>query len=100
MGEAVIDLYEIEVSGLDVSHRHCLWSRKSQPNLEKLPAPGNVVGRQRMAFGGTGDVNRALAQTGCALCLTEDHLAGAGRLEAIVEEPELNGKHPCSAIII
>src|ERR1700746_2411969 len=100
MGEAVIDLYEIEVSGLDVSHRQCLWSRTSQPNLEKLPAPGNVVGRQRMAFGGTGDVNRALAQIACALCRTEDHRAGAVSLEATVEEPEWFGNHPSFEIII
>src|SRR5262249_14286126 len=100
MGEAVVDLYEIDVLDLHFSHRQRLWSRKAQPNLEKLPAPRNIISWQRMAFSGTGDVNRALAQIACALGRTDDHRAGAVSLEATVEEPERFGDHPNVAVIL
>src|SRR5262245_12543456 len=100
MGEAVVDLYEIDVLDLHLSHRQCPSSCKAQPDLENLPAPGNVVSWKRMAFSSTGDVNRAFAQIRCALGRTEDHRTGSVSLEATVEEPKRFSDHPSVAIVL
>src|SRR5262249_47558496 len=100
MGKAVIDLYEINVLYLHLSHRQGLGSRKAQPNVEELSTAGNVVSRHRMTFCGTSDVNRALAQVAGSLGRTDDHCAGAVSLEATVEEPKGFGDHPSCAIVL